>query len=214
MDKIKEKLTAAGGLSQEVEIELHPFWKHCVLAVENLEIRGALVTYLEDVAPIEFYVRPASSTGAHHPAWQNKPAGIIRNTVECCLLIPGMMGAFPELSGPPPETAPDPLARDIITAATVLSDSQKGGKPWGAATDRNHGAIAAEDFQRVAERLRLNPAVTSRIVEATRWHLGRFTPGWTPEVVFSPETKLTHLLDMFFACKALEELYWPRLAIV
>lgn len=210
MQKIIEKLRTQNVLTDVVELRVREFWQFCVEDIRDAQIRESVVQYLETASPWQFFVAPASPSGKHHPVWQNEPGGILRNTVECCLSVDkAMQKEWSLVEGLDTPKEPD---RSIIFAATLLSDSFKGGDPWSPHTDYRHGKIAAEHWKKIALELGVPERSIALVYEATFWHLGRFTPGWTKEIdaTLSLHTKITAALDAHYADKNLEKLFTPR----
>ncbi|MDO8558556.1 MAG: hypothetical protein Q7S09_05245 [bacterium] len=210
MQQIIERLKNQNALSEIIEKRLREFWKYCVEEIRDVAIRESVELYLQKTAPWQFFSAPASPSGKHHPIWQNDPGGILRNTVECCLSIDMLMTQEWQLGDA--DGIPHEPARSIIYAATIVSDTCKGGNPWGPKTDRNHGRIAAELWKTAAGNLAIPQNAQELIYEAVYWHLGRWTPGWTEEIdaSLSLHTKITHALDALYADKNLEKIFIPR----
>ncbi len=217
MQQVIEKLNVKSALSKVVEQRLSEFWKYCIEEMRDEAVRASVIAYLENTAPVEFFYAPASPSGKHHPVWQNEPGGILRNTVECCLFIDVAMAQEWQLtddtgSGDPKNPYLCEPDRSIIYAATILSDTCKGGYPWGPKTDYRHGQIAADLWKPFGEKLGVSPRAQELIYEATYWHLGRWTPGWTEEIgsKFSVHTNIVHALDALCGAKNLEKIFIPR----
>ena len=214
MHIIKDRLKKPRLWDSIVEYELKALWKYGVERISNKALRESIIHFLEHEAPDGFFLNPASVSGKHHPEWQNRRCGILRNTTECCVLADRFIGTKRELCSAMDGVLPE--ARDVVLAATILSDTFK----YGAATVEpscrgvksvlEHGEIAADIWFKNAGMV---PSDMAReVFAATKWHLGRFTPGWTPEIgkKFSPCIEVVHLLDAVFADKGLEVLYRPK----
>jgi len=217
MHYIQGRLENAELWNKDVQQELLSLWKHGVLRISNKFIQESIIKFLELEAPIGFFVNPAAASGKHHPKWQNKICGILRNTTECCLLVDIMLEQYKEFCDSIGNVLSEP--RDIVLSATILSDTFKYGtnivKPYSDSTkhQKDHGKVAAEKWILLAYSLEPKDEtidLVEAIYEATYWHLGRWTPGWTPKVDFSKLTEITHLLDAIFADKNLELLYEPK----
>ena len=214
MQKIIEKLKVNNLLSETVKKELASFWQYCVEPVSDPKLKDALVYFLEETAPLGFFVNPASSSGKTHLRWQRGEGGILRNTTECCLALNQQLRIYPQFTDKNYNVLPQ--HRDIILIATILSDTFKYGDEILAASTKKskmipeHGAVAAEKWRAVAEKFAILPSTADKIYNATYWHLGRWTPGWTPETKFDLYTGIVHRLDMMFADKNLESLYNPK----
>lgn len=220
MKIIRERLERVELWDSTVERELKSLWKYGVLRISNQLIRQGIVDFLEKEAPLGFFVNPASVSGKHHPTWQNEKCGILRNTTECCLLVDIMLEQYKEFCDAINNVLPD--SRDIVLSATILSDTFKYGtaivKPYSDSEKhlKDHGKEAANRW--IPTAYGLHPKdhtidLVEEIFETTYWHLGRWTPGWTPEVKLSKLTEIVHILDAIFADKNLELLYEPKHAI-
>jgi hypothetical protein len=210
--RVREKLQAAGQFDAVVKARLEELQIFGVDQVSDGRAREAVIYFLAEVAPIQFFVAPASR-GQHHPKWQNERGGVIRNTVECCLGIDRKMRAFPQLlDGKDCPVAQD---RDIIFIATILSDTFKHVDMEGEWKGFSHHRIAAEKWKEVAKIHGLEGAFSEKVFDAIFWHLGRFTPEWDPKWKdpnrdLSLHTFLVHMLDMDFSNKELERIFVPK----
>ena len=74
IEQTAERLRAAGQLDQVVESELQSLWKHGIQRVASSNLRRAMIHFIGKVAPVGFFVSPASSTGKNHPEWQCRRA--------------------------------------------------------------------------------------------------------------------------------------------
>jgi len=211
MDAVIGKLKAMEAYTDLVGAEIAALWKHGVERVSDSELRAVLIYFLAEVAPWTFFVNPASSTGRNHPEWQGGRAGIVRNTVECCVAVDRQLQIYPDLTDNNAEAKPE--ARNIVLIATILSDTFKYGEAEikeissESKIDKNHGRIAAERWRAAARRYEIRQESVDEIYEAIYWHLGRFTPGWPPGKGMSLYAAITHRIDMFFSDKSLELLY-------
>lgn len=214
MEKIIAKLKAGNLYTEKVEKELASFWKYCVEPVSDPKLKNVVVHFLEEVTPLGFFVNPASSSGKHHPSWQVAEAGILRNTTECCLALNQQLRIYPEFTDERYNVLPE--HRDIVLVATILSDTFKYGNKILASVgsesklDHNHGQVAAYRWIAVAKKFKIPSETTVRIYTAIFWHLGRWTPGWTPGTKLDLYTEIVHRVDMLFADKNLEYLYTPK----
>ena len=217
MEGVTKRLKAARQWDEAVETELRGLWRYGIERVANRDVRMALVQFLGEVAPLGFFVNPASSTGRHHPKWQCRRAGILRNTIECCLAVDRQLRIHPELTDD--LANPRPEDRDIVLAATILSDTFKYGEreitevTSESKVDPNHGRTAAERWRISAQSFDLATTIVDPIFDAIFWHLGRFTPGWTLSTTMSLHSSITHRIDMFFADKNLELIFEAKTAV-
>jgi len=218
VEKIKEKLLSANLWNEVVEKELKALWKYGIDRIESTWTKASVVDFLEEETPLSFFINPASPSKRHHPAWQNKEAGMLRNTTECCLIVDMQLRSFKKFCGVLDEIIP--WTRDVVLAATILSDTFKYDKQIldgveivsPGKVNPNHGKIAA-NIWRDKYAKRHGVAREKEIFEATYWHLGRWTPGWTPKIKFSTLTKIVHRIDAIMADNSLELLYTPKDAI-
>jgi len=209
LQRTKSALLQSGVWTPELQARIEEFEQLCILQIRSEPIRTVVVEYLETVAPIEFFTAPASSTGRNHPLWQSAVAGILANTVECCIGIDRKMRMYPSLTDS--RDNPLPEDRDVIYAATILSDTHKPadfGKPW---DEWAHHRTAAEHWRDLATRRGLPATVVNLVYDAVLWHLGRFTPG-SPKSVDPREslrlhTFITHELDMDFSNRNLSDIF-------
>lgn len=212
LDSVKLRLQASGQLTPEVKRRIVEFESVCLSEIKSDALRGALIDYLENHCPLEFYTAPASSSGQRHPEWQSLPGGILLNTVECCIGADRKIRMYPSLTDKAGEPKDEP--HDAVYAATVLSDTFKTtdfGKPW---NDWSHHQKAASQWEKVCEKHDIRASTADRITLAIRWHLGRFTPDW-PEnkdpQTLDPVAFIVHELDMDFSNRRLSEIFQRRL---
>ncbi len=217
MQRIETKLKQANLWDRTVENELRSLWKYGIERIADAQIKEGVIDFLENEAPLGFFVNSASSTGTHHPVWQTKKSGILRNTVECCLAVDRQLRIYKEFCDENDNVLPQP--RDIVIAATILSDTFKyGEKILGVNSAleskmlQDHGKISADVWKnKIAPRHPAIPAkIAAQIYEAVYWHLGRWTPGWTPDTKLGLLAEITHRIDITFADKALELIYEPK----
>jgi hypothetical protein len=208
-----DKLRKLGVLDDRVVSEVNALWKYGVLRVFDVRVRSSLVDFLENQAPIEFFTVSASRSVEHHPSWQQREAGILRNTVECCLVVDRQLRMYPQFTDKDCNVLPE--HRDIVLTATILSDTFKyrldqRTVPSTLDFAPDHGRLAAELWKPLAEAHGVEKPIIEFVCEAIWWHLGRWTPGWTPHLRFSLYTEITHRIDMFMSDKNLELLYRAR----
>ena len=214
MEEILSKLKSLGHLDEKVQNEIEALWKYGVGRVTNTELRAGLAHFLESEVPWSFYVLPASLMGKHHPSWQNAKAGIVRNTVECCLAVDRQLRMYPQFTDDRYHVLPE--HQDIVLVATIVTDTFKYGEKEPDSTlpdvkyDPLHGKIGADRWEKATAHLPVAPSVRASIYEAVYWHLGRWTPGWSPDVKLSLYAEITHRIDMIFSDRNLELLYDPK----
>jgi hypothetical protein len=209
LDAVKTSLQQKGLLSPSLEARIIEFERLCVLEISSEGLRNAVLDYLENVAPLDFFFGPASYSGKYHPSWQSAVGGILLNTTECCVGIDRKLRMYPSLVDS--EGAPLPRDRDIIYVATILSDTfkpeeaqehSKGSKGY------THHRVAAEKWRELARRRNISEPLAEAIADAVFWHLGRFTPEWPqskdPRTFLALHSFITHALDMDFSNRNLE----------
>jgi hypothetical protein len=201
LEVVKAALKQRGRWDAVLEVRFEEFERLCIEPIHSAKLREALLDYLENTAPLEFFTAPASSSGKNHPAWQSTVGGILLNTVECCIGIDRKLRMYPSLTDV--NFNPRNEDRDIIYLATILSDTFKpddAHKNW---RDFSHHRTATEKWRVTAAQHHLPQAQTDAIADALFWHLGRFTPEWPegadPHSRLSLLTFITHELDMDFS---------------
>jgi hypothetical protein len=211
-ERVKESLREKGELTFALEARIDEFARHCILEMNSEDIRNAVLDYLENVAPLEFFSGPVSYSGKYHPSWQSLVGGILLNTTECCIGIDRKMRMYPDLVNS--KGCPQSQDRDIIYAATILSDTFKPIEAQERAKGTRsytHHRVAAEKWREVASRHRIPPPVVKTIADAIYWHLGRFTPDWPqsvdPRTFLTLDAFITHELDMDFSNRNLEVVF-------
>ncbi len=209
MEKITAYLKENQYWDQIVKQELGALWKYGVERITDTNIKEAVIDFLENVAPVGFFVNPASASHKYHPRWQCKKSGILRNTTECCLLVDRFLQNDAEFCNEKGEVLSK--FRDIVLAATILSDTFKYGyrridpeNPQSGLLNREHGKIAAGKWRASKKALQVQPEIREAIYEAIYWHVGRWTPGWTPGLPISKLTYITHTIDIVLTEKSLE----------
>lgn len=211
MERILDRLKDEMVLDLLIRRELEALWKHGIAAIADEPLSAAVTGFLAGRAPLGFFTKGATKSGKHHPSWQNGRAGILRNTVECCLVLPGLATSLPDFLGERKEA--DRSMLDVSFAATILSDVFK----WDAAgqwNSRPHeivGAAAWSDYALpLVKSTNLRLDMMMRVESAVRWHHGIWSAGFKRGQRLTPETWLVHLTDTFFAQKQLGLLYEPK----
>jgi len=212
LESVKTKLRVAGKLTPEVERRILEFERICLMEMRSQVLRSAVLDYLENDCPLEFYTAPASSSGKRHPEWQSLPGGILLNTVECCVGADKKIRMYRSLVSETDE--PTDEAHDAVYVATVLSDTYKAadyGRPW---REWSHHIRAEQAWETIARRHEIPDPLSQRIGSAIRWHLGRFTPDWPQDKdprSMSPIDFIVHELDMDFSNRRLSDIFQRRL---
>lgn len=175
--------------------------------IANPAVRDAVTTILSTIVDPKFWDAPASSSGKYHPIWQNERSGLVRHTVELCCVAPQIARAFADLCTPDGKDLVQENL-DVILAACVLHDAFKGGRPWGAYTNRAHASIAANAWEQVAPQRGVDARVVELVKECVTYHEGRWTPGGVPPEM-SSHAIVVHLADMVSSGKDLEKVFAP-----
>ena len=212
LESIQARLRTCGQLTSEIERRILEFEQICLAEIRSEALRRAVLDYLENYCPLDFFTAPASVSGQHHPQWQSLPGGILLNTVECCIGADRKIRMYPNLTTDSGEAKDE--SHDAVYVATILSDTFKVadfGKPW---AEWCHHLKAAEEWEKVAHRHAIPAPIARSIASAMRWHLGRFTPDWPDGK--DPRTMnlidfIVHELDMDFSNRKLSEVFQRRL---
>ena len=209
VDRVEKRLRSRGLWNPSLRDRVAEFERLCVLQISDPALRDALVSFLVEETPLEFYLSPASESGRHHPSWQNEAGGILLNTVECCIAIDRKIRMYPCLTDAQGDAKPDD--RDVLYVATILSDTFKVadyGRPW---SEWRHHERAAEAWEQFVLRRNIDSKWLANIKDAIFWHLGRFTPGRGAEVTDPRQMPLhaflAHELDMDFSNQALDHVF-------
>lgn len=195
-------------IDADLKIEITTFFRWGIFRITNPALKRSLENFFIFHVPWQFFVEPMSKAGKHHPRHHNTRGGIVRHITESCVLADKML----EVYGCSDERGRvSPQARDIVLAATLLSDSFKNGNPWGKNTLPNHGEIAAEMWKSVALLYKVPDTTIKAVCEGSSWHLGRFTSSSKPKPFQElPDlVQIVHLLDSFSAARALDLIYSP-----
>ena len=72
MKGVLAKLRAKNLLNDDIAAEIAALGKFGVEAVTDAAMREALILFLENEAPLSFFVSEASLSGKHHPSWRRK----------------------------------------------------------------------------------------------------------------------------------------------
>jgi len=67
LESVKIRLRVAGKLTPEIERRILEFERICISEIRSESLRYAVLDYLENVCPLDFYTAPASASGGHHP---------------------------------------------------------------------------------------------------------------------------------------------------
>jgi len=201
LESVKAELRQRGVWNRTLEQRIKEFERLCIQEIRLEFLRATIVDYLETVAPLDFFTAPASFSGLTHPYWQVSLGGILLNTVECCIGIDRKMRIYTALTDA--KGNPASHDRDIIYAATILSDTFKNEDAKKRWQEYSHHRTATTKWREVAGRHNLPADLTESIADAIFWHLGRFTSEWSegadPRTHLSIHAFITHELDMDFS---------------
>lgn len=142
-------------------LDLHFIAQH----IENQDLRDLTCRLLDEADP-EFWKAPASSTGKHHPYFDQGCMGLVRHTALVTVMAVDALRRY--YDEPPREMV------DVMLCAGLLHDLCKNGYPqWGEWTLKEHPQITA---QRVLGAAGGDPG---KLVEwacfAIAWHYGAWT---------------------------------------
>lgn len=210
MQALIERLQSEGVvLDDAVQSELKALWKWGIDRIEEDKLRGSVAKFYREIVPWQFFVEPSSPSGRHHPSHHNRPGGIVRHLTECCIMADKLLVSYGFFRKIDHREVIDTTARDVVLAATVLSDACKNGYPWGPKTLSNHGEIVAELWEPLAWNGGVNANTMRQVYEAVYWHYGRFTPAPVArELQAMPVlTQIVHLLDAISSADEIGQLY-------
>lgn len=200
MHEIQRILDRLGALSchhDQVFEDLEKLWGYGVEPIRDARLKEALVSFLTEKVPPGFFALAATRSGEYHPVWHNGRCGILKNTWECCLLIPPLALCFPGLVRA--DRTADPEAIDVALAATIASDTFK----WshdGVWNGGKHLMLAAEAWNDHIKTIGLDTyGLAARTLNGILWHHGVFSPGWKPGMQLSDEHLLVHVADSIMA---------------
>jgi len=125
--------------------------------------------------PNYFWTQPASSTGKYHPSCTVKEGGLLVHTKRVIWFGEKLIRAHKL------EMKSD---ADLLMAAFILHDGQKGGKGYGNYDDYvNHPILVRERYIKSEHNIKgENPEEAETIFEIIKYHMGP----WTPESVKKP----------------------------
>lgn len=187
-------------IDESVEEKIRNLWGYGIEEISDRDIREAVKRYYFAGVPVEFFSAPASVSGGKHPGWHNTSGGIAWHLMECCVSADRFLQAYEYTDESGIYDFRGRRARDIVLAATCITDTVKNGSPWGERTLKNHGELAAVGWKYLAHGS-VDDEALEQIAHAVHYHYGRYTP--VPEgkekIKFKdlpPLTQIVHLLDM------------------
>ena len=194
----------------EVEEKIKALWQWGIERISDQDIRQAIKHFYFAGVPVEFFSAPASVSGGKHPSWHNKPGGIVWHLMECCVSADRFLQAYEYTDE---KGRFDLRARDIVLAATLITDTLKNGSPWGDVTLKNHGELAALRWKYLTHES-VDYDALEQIAHAVHYHYGRYTPvpAGQKKIRFEdmpPLAQIVHLLDMCSSNSDYQLLYRP-----
>jgi len=154
-------------------------------------VEGALMK-----APDGFWLSPASSTGKYHPPFdQVVPGGLVNHSLVVIRFAEEGIRRYSEFTDK--KYRPDPMWLDAARAAAMLHDVIKNGNSWGRYTVPNHGQLAAEFLTDLDNITSLPQPQRDALIEAVRWHMGRWTKGFQSHLPLSPLELLIQEADYY-----------------
>jgi hypothetical protein len=210
-DLLREIKKETKEIDVSTEQEIRALWAWGIERIENSKIRRAVKHYFYTKVPIQFFSAPSSQSGNFHPSWHNVKGGLVRHLTESAIGADRLLSVFNFVDDSHKVLS---SARDIVLAATVITDTQKNGIPWGERTLKNHGEIAADVWREVAQECGLSlpdyPQV-NQIAIAVHYHYGRFTPSEAEFNFrnFGDLALIVHLLDVCSSSHDYELMYKP-----
>lgn len=189
-ERAEARKEIAAGAAAWVKAASRQALDSAVDAIANPALKALVATGLTRV-PEEFFAAPSSSSGKYHPADEINEGGLALHTARVVAMADKIM-EYPGFSS-------TPLEKDIVKAALVLHDTQKGGIPWnGYAAD--HGHLAGQFIAtlpggntsegRIAQRLASN--------HMAQWNAPRSTP---------PADKLEQIVSYADYLASLDQVY-------
>ena len=197
-------------IDEAVEIKIKALWDWGIERISDKDIRQAIKRYYFAGVPVEFFSAPASVSGGKHPSWHNEPGGIVWHLTECCVSVDRLLQTYGYRDE---DGRYDFRARDIVLAATLITDTLKNGSPWGERTLKNHGELAALRWKHLAHES-VDDDALEQIAEAAHYHYGRYTvvPEGEKKIRFRdlpPLVQIVHLLDSVSASDKNMIIYKP-----
>lgn len=152
-----------------------------LVMIRNPEIRKFTEDVLADL-PWYFWVQPASTTGQYHPACTVCEGGLLVHTKRVIFFGQNLILAH---------KLKDTEAADVLVAAFILHDGEKGGKGYSSYEDyENHPLLVKERWYKahppsidpVTREPRIPRVWEPQIFDMIKHHMGP----WTPESIRKP----------------------------
>lgn len=201
-----------GQINAETKMVIRRLWQWGIERITDDAVRKSVNNYFEVRVPCEFFILKASTSKSPHVRWHNGPGGLARHIVESCILLDIFLNSYGYTDRDKRIREDARWMRDIVLAATLISDTQKCGIPWSGKTVINHGEIAAERWKIVAIGCGVSYVTMEKILEAITWHYGRFTPSDNPKEFHQlPDyVQIVHLADSISSLPIIENIFNPR----
>jgi hypothetical protein len=166
--------------------------------INNLSIRAYVQRCLE-VAPVYFWMIPASSSGKYHPAWAVTESGLLRHTVLTAYLANELARTF----------SLDDNEREIAVAAALLHDTLKYGIDYDKRYHDMHSYLPRNYYDKDKKvPCNLTDEQFEGIFGAVESHMGSLLTGeWNPVRRVYPQTpveQVVHLADYVASRKKIE----------
>ena len=196
-------------IDENVRLLIRRLWEWGIERIFDDAVRKSVSNYFEARVPYQFFISPGTTSARDHVRWHNKPGGIVLHIIESCILCDIFLNSFGFLDMDKQIRRDTREVRDIVLAATLISDTQKRGMPWSGETVRSHGEIAAGAWGRVAVGCGVSRDFIDKISEASTWHYGKFTPSDEPrELLELPDyVQIVHLADSISSNRILGFIY-------
>lgn len=167
----------AQAAAADIRQSVMPAFMAAVESISDPHVKLFVKKALKDAQP-EFWRAPSSSTGKYHPADEINYGGLLVHTVRNVVMgrmLAGFFGVAPHVY-------------DLVAAAEILHDIDKGGIPWkhdtktGDAPDSgyvtDHGPVAAEWLKNFKDECGPD---CDQIIDGVRTHMAQWNkPGPTP----------------------------------
>lgn len=163
--------------------------------IEDREFRKLIAAFIEQ-APDYVGTVPASSTGKHHPSFDNGEGGLVRHLKMCVCVAEELMGL----------EAYEGVEKDSVIAACLLHDMYKNGYTDSGRTVYTHADICYHEFSRFAEQwvekskkyhskktIQKLEGFVRYTADGIRWHMGQW--GCEPRSTLYGRTGVVQLAD-------------------
>lgn len=157
-----------------------------------------------DTLPDDFWTRPTSSSGSHHPPESNtEPMGILVHSVKACTIAKVLMPFF---------GVDEQIDKDMIITALLLHDGFKGGIGKWDGMIPEHAYLASS----ILVKIDLEPKyIKDKLLKAIRTHMSRFGRPFSvvDEFLFPEKVQLiVALSDMVASGKDIS--FYPGISVM